>query len=501
MKKNYCFLWIAACLSWCALSQTNTSNFISERYQEHFQSSDEESVFLHLNKTSYLAGEEIWFKAYIFSQKAEKSSQSSTNLYVGLYDANGDQLTKQLICIRNGQANGNIELKKELNSGIYYVKAATQHMVDTQPMAAFVEEITIYGTNYTETQEATKATYDIQFLPEGGHLVNDVESTVGFKAINQKGKGVYVTGTIYDTNNTEITTFESNSYGIGTFDITPKENQTYTAKVVFEEETTTTETIPAAKNSGIAIQVNTVEKDSLQIVVNTNEKTLRTIVSKDYTLFIHKDGKARSMPLTFKNNTKVALTIPRNKLFNGVNTITLFDGRTPILERLFFNRKTAKNLSVMLKKVETEDEYSQFSLYLIKRRAGILDANVSISILPETTEAYNPAHNVYSSFYLKPYVRGEIENPKHYFPNTTKSKRKDLDALLITQGWSAYDWTTIFQGKPRKAITEQGVTISGTLNFPTKRTKGILLQDTKEHPAEFYLLDKERKFVIKNLFP
>ncbi|MEM6718524.1 MAG: hypothetical protein AAF611_04325 [Bacteroidota bacterium] len=500
MRKNY-LLCMLLCLSWCALSQTNAS--IRENYLDHFKYSEEEAVFIHLNKTSYLVGEEIWLKGYVYSKRDEKASRTSSNLYVGLYDADGTQVSKKLLRIQNGMAQGNIELDEKLNSGRYYIKATTQYMMDAQPEDdAFVEEIVIYGaTVATKADNNTAETYDIQFLPEGGHLVKNIENTIAFKAINQEGKGVYVTGIVYDENDTEITDFESNNYGIGTFEFIPKDNTIYKVKTTFKEEETSQQTLPKAKDTGIAIQVNAIEKDSIKISLNTNPETLRSIVSKDYTLFIHKDGKARSMPFSFKNTETVTLTIARDGLFNGVNTITLFDGRVPILERLFFNRKTPKNLSIMVKKGNTEKDFSDFSIYLIKRRKGILEANVSISILPETTEAYNPAHSMYSSFYLKPYVKGEIENPKYYFPNTTKTKREDLDALLITQGWSAYDWTYIFQNPSKKRAVENGITISGTLNFPNKRVKGILLQDTKEQPAKFIPLDKERKFVIKNLYP
>lgn len=501
MKKKYHCLYILLCISIYAFSQTSAS--ISEQYREHFKYSENEAVFIHLNKTSYLVGEEIWFKGYVFDKRLEKSSNTSTNLYVGLYDADGNQISKKLVLIRRGLTHGNLELDKELNSGTYYIKAATQQMVDDKQDEAFIEEITIYGKNYAPQKEDNSATdkYDIQFLPEGGHLVRDIENTIAFKAINQEGKGVYVNGIIYDENNTEVTTFESNNYGIGTVQISPKKNGFYTAKTTFEEEETSEKRLPKIENTGITIQVHNIEKDSVKISLNTNTETLRSIVSKDYTLLIHKDGWTSSMPFSFKNTETVALTIARSGLFNGVNTITLFDGKVPVLERLFFNKKEEKNLSVLVKKTETVKGQSKFSLYLVKRKSKILEANVSISILPGTTEAYNSANSIFSSFYLKPYVRGAIENPKYYFPNNTKTKRKALDALLITQGWSTYDWTDIFQTKAKKAKFQKGVTIHGTVNYPTKGVTGIFLYDTKNVASQYIPVDKDRNFVVKNLYP
>ncbi|KAB8154326.1 hypothetical protein EZY14_007775 [Kordia sp. TARA_039_SRF] len=498
MKKTYYLVCVLLCCALNVFAQTAT---VSERYQTHFKLSDEASVFLHINKTSYLVGEEIWFKAYAFSRKAEKTATNATNLYVALYDASGAEISKKLIQLQQGLGHGNFILDEKFNSGIYYIKAATQQMLDTSSKDAFIAEIVVYGKSpMQKTQEKTAKAYDIQFLPEGGHLVQHIENTIAFKAINQEGKGVYVSGQIYDENDIKITTFESNNYGIGTFQLTPKNNTNYKAKITFEEEKTSEQLLPKAKNTGIAIQVNTLERDSIQISLQTNSETLSSILSKEYTLLIHKDGKARTLPFSFKNDEKAIISIPRKRLFHGVNTITLFDGKVPVLERLFFNQKVSKKLSVMVKKDKIGNEYANFSLYLVKRKSGILDANVSISVLPETTEAYNPAHNIFSEFYLKPYVRGEIENPKYYFPNTTKTKRKALDALLITQGWSAYDWTSIFEKAPKQPNFDNGITINGTLNFPEKRVKGLFLHDTKAQAAQFIPLDNERKFVITNLF-
>ncbi|WP_420575020.1 hypothetical protein [Kordia sp.] len=500
MKKDYLYCYILLLFSITAFSQTIN---ISERYQEHFKASEDEAIFVHLNKTSYLAGEEIWFKSYIFNKRNEEISEVSTNLYIGLYDEDGKQLSKKLFRIRRGLTNGNLALDKDLNSGTYYIKAATQYMVDEKSTEVFIEEITIYGENIPpqKIQDAADIKYDIQFLPEGGHIVKDVENTIAFKAMNSEGKGVYVNGIIYDENNNEITTFESNNYGFGTFTLSPKTNNIFKAKTTFKEDITHAKLLPKVENTGIVVQVDNIQKDSVKIAFNTNPETLRSIVSKKYTILIHKDGLSRSMPFSFKNTEKVDLLIARNRLFNGVNTITLFDGKTPILERLFFNRKIVKNLSVMVKKIKTEKDFSKFSMYLVKNKPRIQEANVSISILPETTEAYNPAHNIFSSFYLKPYVRGEIENPKYYFPNNTKTKRKALDALLITQGWSKYDWTAIFQDKPKEPIAAKGIVIRGTVNFPTKRVKGMFLHDTKDLPAQYIPIDRERKFVIYGLYP
>ena len=233
MKKQYQLFCVLSLIALQLFAQTESS--IAERYQTHFKTSQEETVFIHLNKTTYLIGEEIWFKGYIFHKRNEEISTISTNLHVGLYDENGEQIHKELFRIRNGCTNGSLQLDKSIRSGTYYIKAATQQMLDEQSAEVFIEEITIYGKEIStqKTADATTKKYDIQFLPEGGHLVKGVENTIAFKAINEEGKGVYVNGTIYHENGDEVTKFESNHLGFGVFKLVPENTIQSKAQTTF----------------------------------------------------------------------------------------------------------------------------------------------------------------------------------------------------------------------------------------------------------------------------
>ena len=58
---------------------------------------------------------------------------------------------------------------------------------------------------------------DLQFFPESGELVHGLSSKVGFKAIDATGKGKIIEGAIVDEKENSITTFKSNSLGMGSF--------------------------------------------------------------------------------------------------------------------------------------------------------------------------------------------------------------------------------------------------------------------------------------------
>src|SRR5690606_20825887 len=74
---------------------------------------------------------------------------------------------------------------------------------------------------------------DLQFFPESGELVHGLSSKVGFKALDAFGNGTKLEGDIVDQNNTVITSFNSNSLGMGSFTLTNVDStQTYYARVV-----------------------------------------------------------------------------------------------------------------------------------------------------------------------------------------------------------------------------------------------------------------------------
>ena len=49
---------------------------VEDTYLDYF-SLPRESLFLHTNKTTFIVGEEIWFKIYAYDRKNEKSSNGS----------------------------------------------------------------------------------------------------------------------------------------------------------------------------------------------------------------------------------------------------------------------------------------------------------------------------------------------------------------------------------------------------------------------------------------
>jgi len=82
-----------------------------------------------------------------------------------------------------------------------------------------------------------------------------------------------------------------------------------------------------------------------------------------------------------------------------------------------------------------------------------------------------------------------------------RKRKYELDILLLTQGWSRYEWKNIFKEKPNGLHRfENGLTISGKVNRPNTGIDRLFMYATKNHSARFIELDKDQKFSISNLY-
>src|SRR5690606_12075712 len=103
--------------------------------------------------------------------------------------------------------------------------------------------------------------------------------------------------------------------------------------------------------------------------------------------------------------------------------------------------------------------------------------SMSISVLPAGTISYDQRNNIFSAFYIEPYIKGDLEDGGYYFSEEVDARRRDydLDLLLLTQGWSKYSWNNIFNKTPAEHYAhEHGFTLTGNITKRNPKTDKTL---------------------------
>ncbi|MFK7811827.1 MAG: hypothetical protein AB8B59_04985 [Maribacter sp.] len=500
---NFRFIiYLVLCSFQFVFSQRDSVLEIENVYQNYFEL-PRETIYLHLNKTKYLEGEKIWYTAYIYNRKTGLPFLETTNLICGIYDSNGTQILKELVFAENGIASGHFSLKSPIGSGDYCIKASTKYLKNFLDESPFIQKIEILGSQLSEENPIDIPTsYDMQLLPEAGHIVADVKNTIGFKITDQYGKGHLLTKvSLVDSKDRIIlNNISSNRYGIGKFGYKHDIKETYFLKFKLPDGSLTSKQIPKAKEEGIAMTLNNLFEDKIAIELHTNSKTFTQLKKTDLYIAIHRDGLL-TLDVFKLTDLEQSIYISKDKLLPGLNIITLFNADLkPISERLFFNQTYLK-----LGKVETianEDRIFQDSVRIKLNlfSKNNTPANLSISILHEETVANEINRSIISDFLLKPYVKSGIEDVNYYFRNMNRKKRFELDMLLLTQGWSRYSWDNIFNKTPKvKYSFEQGVQFKGTVaNAKNRRENTLVFYKSQMANTQLIKIDSSKNFIWQN---
>ncbi len=108
------------------------------------KASAREIAFVHLNKSAFVSGESIFFKAYLLNTDDLIANSGSQILYVQITDpVNKKNLVFRSGINKNGTCNGAIPIPDTLNTGYYLLTAYTNGMRNFNPGQAFTTRILI----------------------------------------------------------------------------------------------------------------------------------------------------------------------------------------------------------------------------------------------------------------------------------------------------------------------------------------------------------------------
>jgi hypothetical protein len=245
------FLTVFNLPAFCQGGNTVLKNIVV-KLQSFYSGHPIEKAYLHFDKPYYVAGDTIYFKAYVtFGEQHELSRQSGV-LYADLIGPQNNIYKSIKLQLKDGLAWGDFALPDSLVKGLYKIRAYTQLMRNVNGSAIFEQLIPIGSFNYpSPDSKAIENKADLQFFPEGGDLVYGLNSKVAFKAINTSGLGLSVKGALIDNEGKTITSFSSTYLGMGFFNLTPEEGKTYKADVTFADGTQHTFNLPTPVASGI----------------------------------------------------------------------------------------------------------------------------------------------------------------------------------------------------------------------------------------------------------
>lgn len=419
---------------------------VKSRFEAYQQKALQEKLYVHTNKSFYLTGEILWFKLYNVEGASNRPFDLSKVAYVEVLSADHTPVMQAKVSLKEGMGSGSIYIPASVANGNYQLRAYTSWMKNFSPEYFFEKSITIVNAQKSpeEITAGVQVPYDVQFFPEGGHLVKGLSSKMGFKVTGTNGKGVNtVSGAIVDQKNDTVTRFKPLKYGIGSFDFLPVAGNTYKAVLKINNQQVI-KAIPAIEEQGYAMQA-TDKGSTWEVKVQS-----AGLAAENVLLFAHTRQVAKQAQTAILSNGLATFTIEKSKLDDGISHLTLFNGlQQPVCERLVFKRPLRK-LAIS---AQTDNP-----VYGTRKKVGLnietknqdqalLTANLSVSVFQADSLQNLNEQDIASYLWLSSDLRGSIEGAGYYFEQGAENEQ-ELNNLLITQGWRRFEWNKVLTGKP-----------------------------------------------------
>ena len=434
------------CIALSALSSVRAQVLpeVQNRFENYQRMAIREKLYVHTNKNLFLSGEILWFKVYVVDGQYNKPFNLNKVAYVEVLGADNNPVLQTKIALKHGFGSGSVYIPASVSNGNYHLRAYTSWMKNFGPEYFFDKTITLVNAQKSPEilKSENKIAYDVQFFPEGGHLVKGLSSKVAFKVTGTDGNGVTeYKGDIINQNNDTVARFAPLQFGIGSFTFTPASNDTYRAVIKIANQALVKE-LPKISDQGYVMQ--TVDNgDNWTVTV----KATGVQGDGNLYLFAHTRQAVKLAESSLLNNGSAAFRVDKAKLEEGISHITLFNSnKQPLCERLVF-KYPSKKLTISAQ--------PDFQAYNTRKKVGIailaksekpLMANMSLSIYRADSLQKPDDEDIRSYLWLNSDLRGSIESANFYFSNNTLAPQA-LDNLLLSQGWRQFNWNNVLSGK------------------------------------------------------
>jgi hypothetical protein len=422
-----------------------------------------EKIYLHFDRDQYIAGETAWFKAYLLSDYFPDTI--STSVYVELLTDHSTVIQRKILPVFFGTAYGQLELPDTLANGNYLIRAWTTTMLNQDENFIYKKTINVYGRKIISTVQLNKeSSLKMEFFPEGGNLVSGFMNTVAFKATDENGLPVTISGSIKNANGEIIETISSYHDGMGFFDLQPKMGENYYVTVNDHNQQFI---IPEAIERGIVFKIMPDPGGKyFQLIQHSDDPEFQAAFMigqmQHHTVFRHDF-------LPGKNN--ITGIIKTSNLYSGILQITVFnkDGM-PLAERLCFidNNNYLQPAQLTLDTLNFSERGK--NIFNISFKDTVV-GSLSVAITDPDYSSSSMEENIISNFLLTSDIRGYVHHPAWYFDHDDDSVRNALDLVMMTNGWRRFKWTQLLKNSlPPSNYKDAGyISLKGQIHLKDTR--------------------------------
>jgi hypothetical protein len=441
----------------------------------------EEKCYIQTDKSTYFSETSILFKSY-FTLFGMPSVLSKVG-YVLLTNSEGKVLEKKMLKLKNGSTVGDFYISDNVASGYYYIRAYSLWMLN-YPELIFSKKIQILNLKDLGKQKNSQTQKEIStvsFFAEGGQLLNNVENVVGFKAINKNGIPVKIEGEIFNKNKLSVAKVTTTHFGMGSFVLKPQIGEKYTAILKDEFGNNISLNLENAIDEGVTIHVDNLNDKKVFINLNRGEKNKEQF-NELILVALQNNKLVYFANLNFDEGLD-AVAINKKNISNGIVQITVLtkDG-IPLTERLIFiNNNTTDSVEKITILKSSFEKRAKNSIGI--DLGAYSNPDIALSVVHNEFDVYTCEDNIFSSMYFTNESKELIYKPNSYLISNNIEDKRNIDLLMLTNGWRKYNWKDILEKRNPKILYP----FERSLNITGKITKANNITNLKDAKVNFII--------------
>lgn len=338
---------------------------LAGRFIKNLRKEYSEKLLVQTNKNVFVAGEELWFKAWVISHLSHKYYKHSQTLYADIVNEQDSVMTKLLLNIPSEKTEAKIPLSDKMQEGQYWLRLYTTNMVKRDTASIMVIPVFVINPKLPNKNIATSTSSmsntinqstlksssnnapNIELYPEGGNLIAGTNAVIGIKAKDANNQPMATEGYIIDSKDSTIETYftTEGKYGLGKCQFFISKSHRYYAVVNYNGKKLSWP-LPAVNQYASQIAIKDESPNYIKVVIAQGDSIYKKGLTS-YLLGINKD----SLCFASEGSDMYEISVPKTSFPKGLSKLILFNDKKEVIsERSIFIARDKEELFVQTQK-------------------------------------------------------------------------------------------------------------------------------------------------------
>ncbi len=373
LRKSALLFILSLTLINVTIAQANIEHIdsLAGRFIKNLRKDYSEKILVQTNKSVFVAGEELWMKAWVINNLSHKFYKHSQTLYADIVNEKEVVISQVLLNLPSEKTEASLKIAAATHEGYYWLRLYTANMIKNDTGSILVVPLYVINPRYpiANSENTGRNTNDINALdtktvsiqngnntystpvlklfPEGGSIIAGTNTVIGIKATDTAGNPIGVEGYISDSKDNTIETWFTTDAknGLAKSSFFVSKSHKYLANVKYNNKVLSWP-LPEVNHYTSQISIKDESPNYIKAIISQGDSIYKK-GGITYLLGISRD----SLCFASEGKDMYEINIPKASFPTGMSKLILFNEKKEVVsERSVYINKEKEELFISTNK-------------------------------------------------------------------------------------------------------------------------------------------------------